>query len=198
MRTKLMVGLAVVALLGFGLVPAAQASAASDPGINPPVADSAKYSSQLVITQNGKTTTTTTLIPRMQSPLGQGPVGASLHCNHAYNFIDGDGTYTIQHACGGSTGPWSFRISSAVCGIVVGLVKEAGMAWTRNGVRQGTQATHTQACSYLYHGTYNPDLDYDHITYSDTFTFAVDGGTGTLRIYGDFTTTGSTCSPTSC
>jgi hypothetical protein len=192
MRRVSTVLLGVVALLAAGLIPMTQASAI--PGSV--AVDTAKYSSKLVITQNGKTTTV--LTPRMKSPLGQGPTGAYLHCNKVYNFSDVNGTYTIQHACGGSTGPWGYRMSAALCGIIAGNVVEAGMSWTRNGVSQPRQAPHTVGCTYIFHGTYNPDRDYDHISYVDSFTFAVKGGHGSLQIYGDFTTVGNPCSPTSC
>lgn len=132
-------------------------------------------------------------------PNGEGPSGAYLHCNTYYPFTDFDGTYTIQHTCGGSTGPWSFRISGSVCALATSSVAEAGMDWTLNGVKKSRQAPHSsEGCGYLYHGTYNPLHDYDHISYSDTMTFKVHNGHAGLHIFGDFTMTGSPCSPTSC
>jgi hypothetical protein len=54
-------------------------------------------------------------------------------------------------------------------------------------------------CGYTIHGTYNRDLDYDHIAYSDVMTWSVKGGGhAQLQIYGSFTTVGSPCSSTSC
>lgn len=163
----------------------------------------ARYSSTLTIVRNGKTTNTIStpvVVSVNQPPVtdGQGPGGATIYCNRLYKFSDGDGTYSIQHGCGATSSPWGYKISSTVCAIVASTVHEAGMSWTRNGVAQGTQAFHDVPCDYQFHGTYNPDRDYDHIAYADVFTFLVKGGHGTLQIHGDFTTVGSTCSPTSC
>ena len=120
-----------------------------------------------------------------------GPTGgAFLVCNHAHLFTDSDGTYSIQHACLGTTGPWGYQISTGVCAFTISDVDEHGMAWTRNGTRQGTQAPHVEYCRYQFHGTYNPEHDFDSITYSDTYTFEIEvgGNTGsaTLVITGSF------------
>jgi hypothetical protein len=75
------------------------------------------------------------------------------------------------------------------------------MAWTRNGTRQGTQSPHIEYCRYQFHGTYNPEHDFDSIAYNDTFTFEIEvgGNTGsaTLVISGSFYS--AVCSnPTIC
>jgi hypothetical protein len=70
------------------------------------------------------------------------PVGQLLRCNHGYSFADNNGTYTIQHACGGSTGPWGFHILPFWCSESVAPVNEHGMSWARNGVGQARQAPH--------------------------------------------------------
>ncbi|MEY9931750.1 hypothetical protein ABH926_006399 [Catenulispora sp. GP43] len=123
-----------------------------------------------------------------------GPQGAWLYCNDPYSFSDSDGTYSFQHACGGTTGPWGYKVSSGLCAIVVGDINEVGMGWTRNGVNQGRAIGHPVPCSYQLHGAYNPDHDYDYLTYTDTVTFEVevDGDTGhaTLNITGSFTSAG--------
>lgn len=111
------------------------------------------------------------------SPDGKGPSGAYLYCNHAYSFSDSDGTFTFQHKCGGTTGPWG--------SLVVSDVAEKGMTWTRNGKRQGANAGHpAEYCGYQYHAAFNPDHDYDYITYSDTmdFTIDIDGVTGAADV----------------
>lgn len=131
------------------------------------------------------------------SPDGRGPSGAYLYCNHAYSFSDSDGTFTFQHKCGGTTGPWGYRLSSGLCSLVVSDVAEKGMTWTRNGKRQGANAGHpAEYCGYQYHAAFNPDHDYDHITYSDTmdFTIDIDGVTGAADVvaYGSFTSAGCT------
>ena len=129
------------------------------------------------------------------SPHNAGPTGEFLVCNKAHNFSDSDGTFSIQHACGGTTGPWGFRQSAGLCAIVVSPVSEpAGMAWTRNGTRQGNQAPHSGAkakeCGNTFHGTFNPEHDFDSITYNDHFTFEIEvsGETGSadLDIDGSF------------
>lgn len=42
------------------------------------------------------------------------PTWAHLDCNHLYRFGDSDGSFTIQHRCKGTTGPWGFQISTGV------------------------------------------------------------------------------------
>lgn len=161
-----------------------------------------QYRSVLTLTQNGRTTKTAgaparVTVERLVTPSAQ-PSGAIIYCNKLYTFTDPNGKYTIQHRCAGSTGPWSYTISPGVCALVVGPVSESGMTWRRNGVQQSRQAPHVVGCGYIVHGTYNPDLDYDRISYVDTYTFAVKGGHGSLSVQGNFTTVGGTCSPTSC
>jgi hypothetical protein len=124
------------------------------------------------------------------------PSGAYLYCNHAYSFSDSDGNYTFQHKCGGTTGPWGYRLSTGLCSLVVSEVHELGMAWTRNGKRQGANTGHTEECRYQFHGNYNPDHDYDFLTYSDTldFTIDIDGDVGAADVvaHGSFTSAGCT------
>jgi hypothetical protein len=123
---------------------------------------------------------------------GAGPTGREfLVCNKTHSFSDADGTFTIQHACGGPTGPWGYRISSGVCAFTISDVHESGMAWTRNGTRQGTQSPHPEEyCRYQFHGTFNPERDFDIISYSDNFTFDIEVGGQTghadLDIRGSF------------
>lgn len=118
----------------------------------------------------------------------------TIHCNNFTYFDDDNGRYTIQHQCGGNTAPWGFKIAASRCAIAVSLVAEEGMNWTRNGLRQGRQASHLEACDYQFHGNYNPARDGDHITYSDVLTFKVNvggtPGTATLNVRGDFTLSG--------
>lgn len=134
----------------------------------------------------------------LRGPLSA-PSNALIHCNKSYSFSDSNGTYTIQHACYGSTAPWGFRIKSTLCAIATSAVSETGMSWTRNGVTQPTQALHPgYPCDYTFHGTYNPARGNDRLTYSDHFTFSIPNGHADLHIYGSFTVLDSTCSPTSC
>jgi hypothetical protein len=126
------------------------------------------------------------------SAQGAGPTGREfLVCNKAHSFSDPDGTFTIQHACGGSTGPWGYRISAGVCAFTVSDVDESGMTWMRNGVRQGMQSPHPEEyCRHQFHGTFNPERDFDIISYSDYFAFEIEvaGQTGSanLEIKGSF------------
>jgi hypothetical protein len=128
-----------------------------------------------------------------------GPDGAQLYCDNAYSFSDPDGTFTFQHSCGGSTGPWGYQLNDGVCSLIPGGINgdvaETGMMWTRNGVTQGMQAPHPLGfCGRTFHGTFNPDQDNDNITYKDTFNFTieVDGETGPadVQISGNFTSLG--------
>jgi hypothetical protein len=78
-----------------------------------------------------------------------GPNDQQLYCNQLYPFSDNNGTYTIQHACGGTTGPWGYKVAPALVAITVGNVSESGMAWTRNGATQPKQAPHpTEGAGY--------------------------------------------------
>lgn len=125
--------------------------------------------------------------PNVAGPSG----GAFLLCNQAHLFTDSDGTFSFQHACGGTTGPWGYLMSSGLCSIVTGNVAESGMAWTRNAATQPRQAAHpSEGCGYQYHSTYNPEHDFDSITYNDVLSFRVNvgGATGsaTLDITGSF------------
>lgn len=161
-----------------------------------------QYATTLELTRNGVTTITKTDIkPQLVTPDAAGPQNALIHCNKAYLYTDQDGTYSIQHACAGTTAPWGYRFSAAFCSIERGNIHESGMTWTRNGVVQGMQAFHDYGCSTVsdqFHGTYNPVRDYDKVTYKDIFTFLIQGGSGKLTIEGSFQALGSTCSPTSC
>jgi hypothetical protein len=148
---------------------------------------------ELIQVKNALTTQTA---PTQVSPQVTGPQGAYLYCDQAYSFSDSDGTYAFQHACGGTTGPWGFKMSSGLCAITTGSVAESGMSWTRNGANMPQQAPHVEGCTYIFHGTYNPDNDYDFMTYNDVLTFRIDisgqTGTATLDIKGSFTSAGCT------
>jgi hypothetical protein len=128
------------------------------------------------------------------APAG-GPQGASLRCNTLHRLPTPNATWTFQHRCGGSTGPWGISIAPKWCGVAIGAAAEQGMTWTRNGVNQGRQASHFKSCSYQFHGTYNPDRDYDWITFYDTFQIPVRvggrPGVATLYVVGSFTSYGA-------
>jgi hypothetical protein len=113
-----------------------------------------------------------------------------LPCNQLYTHADTWGTYTFQHACGGTTGPWGYAISPLLCSFAYTPVAESGMGWLRNGVPMPLMAPHqSEPCGYQYHGTFNPEYDYDQIQYFDEMTFQADIGVPTtviLDIYGKF------------
>jgi hypothetical protein len=130
-----------------------------------------------------------------------GPKGQDIYCNQLYSFGDSDGTFTLQHKCGGKTSPWGYIFTRGLCvSLGVSDVIEEGMRWYRNGTRQGNQAPHPApgeplyGCGYQYHGNFNPDYDDDSISYSDEFLFAieVDGEVGhaDLTIDGSFRSLG--------
>jgi hypothetical protein len=127
---------------------------------------------------------------------GPGPQGAWLYCNTFYSFSTVDATWSFQHQCGGKTGPWGIDLAAKWCAVAIGVAAEQGMDWTYNGVKQGRQAPHAQGCIYQFHGTYNPDYDYDWITYSDTFQLPVNiggrAGVATFYTTGSFTSSGQT------
>jgi hypothetical protein len=193
------IAVGALVLCAAGAVPAQAASGLTTSEIvitNPAVSDS--YQSSLAVRLRNAVSAATA--GQIKAALEQalqvnstaaGPTGGEfLVCNKVHSFSDSDGTYTIQHACGGTTGPWGYRISAGVCSFTISDVHETGMAWTRNGTRQGTQAQHTEYCGYQFHGTYNPEHDFDSIAYSDDFTFTVDidgdVGSADLNINGSF------------
>ncbi len=130
------------------------------------------------------------------------PSGAIIHCDKYYSFVDGNGTFHIQRGCASTTAPWAFTIAPYWCSVAVSPVVEHGMSWTRNGVTQPRNSPHTQSCSYLYHGTFNPGRALDKLTYIDLYDFQVviggAHGNARLTISGNFTLASSPCSPTSC
>lgn len=192
--------LTVILLLVASVMPSPDVI--SDPPPNPATLNGGSVmTSVLTITQDNKTTVTrytTSAASQAVAPAAR-PANAYLYCNQPYTFTDANVSFYIQHACGGTTGPWGIKISSAVCAGASSSVSESGMTWARNGATMASQAPHNQACSYTFHGTFNPDRDGDHISYVDVLRFRVGAnGKATLQVYGDFTTTGSSCSPTSC
>lgn len=91
-----------------GLLALNGTSALASPTVSSSI--STQYMSKLTVVRDGKTTVSFGVAQSPQNsstatPAGQ-PAGAIVHCNKAYYFSDSNGTYTIQHACGGSTGPW--------------------------------------------------------------------------------------------
>lgn len=204
--------LGTFALLSSAALPAQAASAPSQRTIMVSHTDTKKIYDTIITFHAGKAMTAATaakvkatLAKKMNAPekisgaTASGPNGAQLYCDNAYNFSDSDGTFSFQHSCGGTTGPWGYKLSPGVCSLIPGGedgdVLEIGMSWSRNGRLQGTQADHLDGfCGRQFHGTFNPDHDGDHIVYKDDFIFTVevDGETGTanVAISGSFTSLG--------
>jgi hypothetical protein len=158
-----------------------------------------------VTTSNDSSAASTTRIVQGATPaVTAAPAAAAatayLYCNKLYLFTKPTNQFSIQHSCGATTSPWGISIDKGLCAVATSDAKEVGMNWTRNGTKQGRQSDHTETCTYHFHGTFNPDKNSDRLTYSDTFTFDVEGdGHATLTVYGDITTSGSKCgSATSC
>lgn len=112
---------------------------------------------------------------------------ARIHCNRYYPFSDAFGTYTIQRGCTESAAPWGYRFSSETRSTCVSQVKERGMKWTRNSVDQPMNSPHLVPCNYTFHGTYNPVIRRDLVTYNDSFSYRHNigpGGNAVLDISG--------------
>lgn len=175
--TKIMSALGLVLASVLAFLPTQPASAAPR----------STYVVTSVLTINGRIVSTHT------REVG-GPAGASLYCNLPYTFEDADGSYTIQHVCGGSTATWSYRINTGLCLSARSPVDETGMSWTLGGKTQPMQAPHPgKPCStYVFHGTYNPVRDGAHVAYADVFRWKLAGNVqAILQIYGSFVTTGT-------
>jgi hypothetical protein len=148
-----------------------------------------KFAVHSTFSINGKVISTSSQTsPIVVAASGGGPTGTTIYCDHTYGFGDSNGSISLQHACGGSTTPWGYKISSVVCATATSPVHEAGMYWARNGGVQPLQAPHDYPClGTTFHGTFNPARDNDHIAYSDVFTWLVAGdGHAQLQIYGSF------------
>lgn len=127
---KLLAAVVFVIALAGGAVPAAAGAVAatkqpvpSNPLPVAPVDGTYEYGSSVtLVNPDGAVTTTrhtsnensSKVTPRATPP-STGSQGAVFHCNKLYRFTDPSGTYTIQHACGSTTAPWSFKISGVLC-----------------------------------------------------------------------------------
>ena len=122
------------------------------------------------------------------TPANAGPAGQTLACNYLYWWTDTFGQYTFQHACGGSTAPWGYKITSAFCATLASpYVYEGGMGWSKNGVLVTIANGHYDNCLDIDHNTYLPTAKGNHISYADYFAFELaNGETGDLQIFGSF------------
>jgi hypothetical protein len=114
------------------------------------------------------------------------PQGATISCGRVATYSDTDGTFTLQHQCGGTTAPWGYTLSAALCAGATTNATEAGMMWALNGATQGTQAFHIEPCGYQFHGTFNPARDNSHIAYSDVITWNKGNAHYQVQFYGSF------------
>jgi hypothetical protein len=135
------------------------------------------------------------------TPAAAGPDKALLHCNKHYQWSDSNGTFEVQHGCRSSWAPWGYTVSDSLCAIAVTPAREWGMLYSRNGVAQTNGTSHTEWCTYTFHGSFRAS-DYDKVQYHDVITFDVEAGghhgTAQIDFYGNFQALGSPCSPTSC
>lgn len=119
-----------------------------------------------------------------------GPTGQDLYCLASYAWSDSNGSFSLQHKCGGSTAPWGYKFSLSLRNIVTGYVFEHGMWYSVNGTGMGRGATHYVPDSYQFHGTFSRTNDYTRVRYDDYFTFRVNvggrPGDGALSIAGSF------------
>lgn len=124
----------------------------------------------------------------MNLPTSDGDQYAPVYCNRSYSWSDSNGTFSYQHACGGSTSPWGYTISPAVRSIVSGHVSESGMTWFLNGAAKPKMAPHPGVpSSYIFHSTFNPVRKGNGIEYNDYVTFNCNLGPGchgTITIHG--------------
>lgn len=112
-----------------------------------------------------------------------------IFCDGSNSFIDSNGTFSIQRACGSRLVPWGWRMSAAVRSICVNYtVDESGLRWTKNGVQMQANSDHDNlGCGYQFHGTLNPVLKGSRVGYDDVFTFRHNvqgGGNATITIRG--------------
>lgn len=119
-----------------------------------------------------------------------GPTGQDLYCWASYAWGDSNGRFSLQHACGGSTAPWGYKISLTLRNIITGYVYEHGMRYYVNGVNMGRANPHYVPDDNNFHGTFSRTYDYTRVAYDDYFTFRVNVGgrlgDGALSIAGNF------------
>jgi hypothetical protein len=102
---------------------------------------------------------------------------ADIYCDTYNAFVDGDGTYSVQRACGVNKAPWGWQMSPQIQDICVDPAVEDGMQWTVNGVTKPRQAPHAATCGYQFHGTYTVSRG-DKLTYADRIEFEHNVGGG--------------------
>lgn len=132
--------------------------------------------------------------PLVQSLSSKGTADApiTLLCNSYRSWSDGNGRFTLQRACGGTTAPWGFKLSATVAASVVGFVQERGMSWTKNGISQSRQSSHLELPSYQFHGSFSGLTGArDRVVWHDVLTWRHNisgGGNATLTVSGAFDT----------
>lgn len=104
----------------------------------------------------------------------------SLRCRTHRSNSDRNGKLTLQFNCFPQYGTvtWGYDLSPQVRATVVGPVREAGLSWWRNTVRQAQNAPHTVPADYRFHGTMSKVWVNDIIDYQDVFTYRHNIGTG--------------------
>lgn len=101
-----------------------------------------------------------------------------VYCDKEYIVRDSLGKYTVQRACGNSVSPWGWKMSAELQKYCASDVFESGMKWTKNGSNMPMGSPHTEGCAYPFHGSYNPVVKGDKISYDDSFKFRHNIGQG--------------------
>lgn len=121
----------------------------------------------------------------MAGPTGQGPP-----CGSGNTWFDSQGTFNLQHQCGWTTVPWSWKMKSTLQASVVGAVSERGMDWWKNGVKQARQAPHLNyPANYTFHGTFSGAPTGTRIAYENMVSWrhnTAGGGNAVVSLGGQF------------
>lgn len=110
-------------------------------------------------------------------------------CNAALGFADENGVFNYQHKCRSTTSAWAYQLLPNLRAIIVGNVSEAGIDWYTQVGKIHKGGPHPNVPKdYLFHGTFNPLRDGDHLLYEDHFYFAVKvngvPGKGHVKMHG--------------
>jgi hypothetical protein len=110
-------------------------------------------------------------------------------CNKPYTWSIPAGSFSYQHACGGSTSPWGWHFSPSYEKRIISSVHESGITWAVVGEKGGhTGAPHTKPSYYLFHGTFNPLHDGNKMSWADVYTYIIvihgQKNAGTTNIWG--------------
>jgi hypothetical protein len=117
-----------------------------------------------------------------------------LGCGNQRVNTDSNGRFTIDYRCDLSPKrlQWSYKLSTAVQGIVVGTVNEQGARWWKDGASMLQNVPHVVGAAYTFHGTFNPVAIGSNVDYQDYMSFRHNvgpGGTASVTWAGSALTT---------